>query len=174
MLLNLLEISVIVTAAIYFIWWQIRVRRRRTVAWNTLVANLGPNRGDIELANHLNWNKDLFAMPKEKWQSTNVAEGLWTMYENAGVMLDIANYAAFNSTLTDPELIAALRQDAFQLRVRVVVALSQCACDQMNESTYAIVSRATAYYADMVKRTAELAQANGRPLAPGFAASMSM
>jgi hypothetical protein len=172
MLLTLFEISVIITVAIYFMWWQIRVRRRRTVAWNTLVANLQPKGGDIELANHFNWNKDLFAMPKDKWQSTNFAEGLWTMYENAGVMLDIANYAAFNSTVTDPELIAALRHDAFQLRVRIVVALSKCACNQVNESTYAIVSRATAYYVDMVKRTAELAQANGTALAPGFAASM--
>jgi hypothetical protein len=174
MLLTFFEITAIITAAVCFLWWQIRVRRRRTAAWNTLVANLQPNRGDIELANHLNGNKDLFALPKEKWQSTNVAEGLWTMYENAGVMLDIANYAAFNSTSIDPETIAALRQDAFQLRVRVVVALSKCACNQMNESTSAIVSRATAYYADMVKRTAELARANGKTLAPAFAASMSM
>ena len=57
-------------------------------------------------------------------------------------------------------------------RTLLLIALSKCACNQVNESTYAIVARATAYYADMVKRTAELAQANGTALAPGFAASM--
>jgi hypothetical protein len=174
MLLTLFEMSVIVTVAIHFVWWQIRVRRRRTVAWKTLLVNLQPKRGDIELADNHHWNRDPFAMPEEKWRSTNVAEGLWTMYENAGVMLDIANYAAFNSTVTNPELITALRRDAFRIRVCVIVALSKYARSQVNESTCAIVSRATAYYADMVKRTAELAQANGTALAPGFAASMSM
>jgi hypothetical protein len=131
-----------------------------------------PKRADAEFGHHLNWSKDLFATPEERWRSINGAQGLWAMYENAGVMLDMANYAATNSTETDPELIAALRRDAFQIRVHVVVALSKYACNRVNESTDAVVSRAVAYYADMVKRTAELAQANGRALAPGFAASM--
>ena len=172
MLIILLETGFIVTGAIYLICSRVGFRRRRQRAWETLVTSLKPNRGDAELGHYLNWDKDLFVTPEEKWRGINGAQGLWAMFDNAGVMLEMANYAATNSTETDPELIAALRRDAFQIRVLVVVALSKCACGQVNESTCAIVSRATAYYVDMTKRTVELAQLNGRALAPGFVASM--
>jgi hypothetical protein len=172
MFIILLETGFIVTGAIYLICSGVGVRRRRRRAWETLVTSLQPNRGDAELSQYLNWDKDLFVTPEEKWRGINGAQGLWAMFENAGVMLEMANYAAINSTETDPELIAALRRDAIQVRILVVVALSKCACGQVNESTCAIVSRATAYYVDMTKRTVELAQLNGRALAPGFAASM--
>lgn len=172
MLLTLFENGAVVTVAIYLVCWRIGVRRRRAIAWETLVANLQRRRRNVELANILNSDKDLLATPEERWGGINDAQGLWAMYENAGVMLEMANYAATNNTENDPELIAALRRDAFQIRVCVVVALSKFACNKVNESTRAIVSRATAHYIDMVKRTAELAQTNGRALAPGFAASM--
>ena len=171
-MLVLVEIGVIVLGATYLAWWQIRLRQRRAVAWKTLVTHLQPKRANSEFGQHHNWNQELFVTPEEKWRAINGAQGLWAMYENAGVMLDIANYAASNSTEADPELIAALRRDAFQIRVSVAVALSKYACHQVNESTSAAVSRAAAYYADMVKRTVELAQANCTTLAPGFAASM--
>jgi hypothetical protein len=172
MILNLFEIGVFATVAIYLVCWQVGVRRRRRVAWETLVAHLQPKQADAEFGHHANLNIDLFATPEERWRTINGAQGLWAMFENAGVMLDMANYAAANNTEADPELIKALRRDACQIRVCVTVALSKYACNQLNEATCATVSRATAYYVDMVKRTGELAQANGRALAPGFAASM--
>jgi hypothetical protein len=172
MILTLFEIGAVATVAIYLVCWQVGVRGRRKVAWETLVAHLQPKRADAEFGHDANLNVDLFATPEERWRSINGAQGLWAMYENAGVMLDIANYAATNNTEADPELITALRRDVFQIRVCVMVALSKYACNQLNEATFATVSRATAYYVDMVKRTAELAQGNGRALAPGFVASM--
>jgi hypothetical protein len=172
MFIILFETGFIIFGATYLICSGVVVRRRRQRAWETLEANLQPNQGDADLSRYLNWDKDLLVSPEEKWQGVNGAQGLRAMFENAGAMLEMANYAAINSTETDSELITALRRDAIQVRVLVVLALSKSACGQVNESTCGIVSRATEYYIDMAKRTDELAQLNGRVLAPGFAASM--
>ena len=174
MLVIIFEIGVVVTAAIYIVCWRVGVRRRRAVAWEILEANLQPKRGDAEFARQLVLTKPLplLATPEENWRNMNGAQGLWSMYENAGVMLDIANYAATHNTEADPELISALRRDAFQVRVCVAFALSKYACNRVNEGTCETLSRARAYYADMVRRTAELAQENCAAPAPGFAASM--
>ena len=57
------------------------------------------------------------------------------MYEHAGVMLDMADYAARNSDSVDRELLAAFRNDAMQIRVCVLTALARYACSQINENT---------------------------------------
>ena len=72
----------------------------------------------------------------------------------------------------DRELLAAFRNDAMQIRVCVLTALARYACSQINENTCVSVSRATAIYADMVSRTAELLRMNGGALAPNFAGTM--
>jgi hypothetical protein len=37
--------------------------------------------------------------PKEKWQLIRGAHGLWAMYENACVVLEMADYSGFDSAL---------------------------------------------------------------------------
>ncbi len=91
------------------------------------------------------------------------------MYENARVMLEMADYAAANCATVDRELLADLRRDAMQIRVCVMVELSKHACVQVNENTSANIAQAAAIYADMVSRMADLMQANSGALAAGFA-----
>ena len=94
------------------------------------------------------------------------------MYENARVMLDMANYAAANSATIDSELLAELRRDAMQIRVCVMIELSRNACAQLSESTNENIARATAIHAGMVSRMADLLQANSGALVSGFAPTM--
>jgi hypothetical protein len=61
------------------------------------------------------WNGGLSVTPGEKWQFVRGAYGLWAMSENAGVMMEMANYAAHGSDAIDRELLATLRADAMQI-----------------------------------------------------------
>jgi hypothetical protein len=94
------------------------------------------------------------------------------MYENARVMLEMADYAARNSDSVDRELLATLRSDAMQIRVCVLTALAKYAFSQVNESICANVSRAASMYTEMAARTAELLQMNGGDMVPDFVPAM--
>jgi hypothetical protein len=165
---------------LYLDRWRVGVRRRNAQAWDTLAAQLRPNRDTSgELSLPFVWsdaqaggNAVQDATPEEQWQCIQGAQGLWAMYENARVMIDMADYATRNSGDVDRELLAALRNDAMQIRFYVLMALAKYACAQVNESTCVNVSRAAAMYAGLAARTAELLQAQGGQMVPNFVASM--
>lgn len=172
MILIVLEIAVVASVATYLIWWQIGVRRRRATAWELLAAHLAPKWPPSGSDLQHGWNPEVFATSDEKWLGIRGAQGLWAMYENAGVMLDMANYAVRQGRVVDRDVLAALRSDALQIRICVLIALSKYACSRVNESTCATVTRAAEFYADMVRQMTKLAQANSRPITPGFAPSI--
>jgi len=55
-----------------------------------------------------------------------------------------------------------------QIRVCVMIELSRHACTEINESTCGNIARASAVYADMVSRMADLLQTNSGALVAGF------
>jgi hypothetical protein len=118
------------------------------------------------------WHGNLDVTPEEKWQLVRGARGLWTMYENARVMLEMADYATRNSDSVDQQMLAALRSDAMQIRVCVLSALAKYAFSQVNESICVNVSRAAGMYTDMAARTVELLQVNGGNMVPNFVPAM--
>ena len=172
MILNFLEIGAITSLSIYLVGWRVGLSRRRAYAWNMLSAQLQPKQGDREFCNQSPWDEEQIATPEEMTRDLQGANGLWKMFENARVMLDMADFAARNSDSVDPELLAALRNDVTQIRVCVLAALAEQACSQVNEGASASVSRAASIYAGMVARTAEVLQVNVESLAPSFACTM--
>jgi hypothetical protein len=118
------------------------------------------------------WNGSMNVTPEEKWRLMRGAQGLWTIYENAGVMLEMADYTARNSNSVDLELLAAMRSDAMQIRVCVITALAKYALSHVNESICVNVTRAAGLYTEMTARTAELLRVNGRSMAPNFVPAM--
>ncbi|MDR3734050.1 MAG: hypothetical protein P4L10_00770, partial [Acidobacteriaceae bacterium] len=118
------------------------------------------------------WNGSLNVTAEEKWQLIRGVQGLWTMFENARVMLEMADYAARNGDKVDPELLASLRSDAMQIRVCVLSALVKYAFGQATERICVNVTRAASIYIEMATRTTELLAANGRQMAPNFVPAM--
>ena len=163
------EIGVILSLAMYFVIARVNFRRRQRCAWDRLVAQLQVKSLGPELSFQLYRSPDTPSTPLERWQARQGAFGLWSMYENARIMLDLANYASENSTAIDPELLANVRSDAMQIRVYVLLALSKYACSQVNESTCENVARATATYRSMEHKMVELMQASGELLVPQLA-----
>lgn len=168
----LVELGIILSMAMYFVIAQVSFRRRQRCAWDRLVAHLRVKSLGPELSFQLYRSPNLLATPQERWQAHQGAFGLWSMYENARIMLDLANYAAENSTAIDPELLANLRSDAMHIRVYVLLALSKYACSQVNDGTCENVARATMIYHSMEQRMLELMRAGGEVLAPQFAYQM--
>ena len=172
MILPLIQIVAIAGAASCIYGFRAGMRRRNAQSWDSLMARLRLDLSVSRLADRSVWNGDLNVTPEEKWTLIRGARGLWTMYENARVMLEMADYAACNSDSVDSELLAALRSDAMQIRVCVLAALAKYAFSQVNESITENVSRAASVYTEMAARTAEILQVNGREMVPNFVPAM--
>ena len=172
MILPLLQIAAIAVAAICLYGFRAGMRRRNAQSWDSLVARLRLDSSTRRLGDQSIWNGNLNVTPEEQWQLICGARGLWTMYENARVMLEMADYAARNSDSVDRELLATLRSDAMQIRVCVLTALAKYAFSQVNESISANVSHAASMYTEMAARTAELLQVSGNNMAPNFVPAM--
>jgi hypothetical protein len=158
--------------AVCFYSFRAGMRRRNAQSWDSIVAKLRLDSSTRRLGDQSVWNGDLNVTPEEKWQLIRGAQGLWTMYENASVMLEMADYAARNSDSVDVELLATLRSDAMQIRVCVLTALAKYAFSHVNEGIGANVSRAVSMYTEMAARTAELLQGNCGNMVPNLVPTM--
>jgi hypothetical protein len=94
------------------------------------------------------------------------------MYQNARVMLDLANFAARHSDSVDPMLLETLRSDAMQIRVCVLMALFQYAFSHASEGVRVNAFRAASMYTGMAARMTQLLQDHAAMALPDFVAAM--
>jgi len=172
----LIEFALAIGAAAFLGHQVASFRRRRKLAWEMLSAQLQPNCPAPELLRKLHLNEEgstpqVEGTPLKRWRSTQSA-GLWSMYSNAGVMLEIADFVDHKYKGVDREVLAALRNDAQQIRACALVEITKYAKSEMNEGTIANVARVAAVYADMWIRTTQLLEGNSAEVALGFANAM--
>lgn len=172
MVLAMLQVLAVAVIAICFHSVRASLRRRNAQSWESIVSRLRTDSSTRRLGDRSIWNGDLNLAPEEKWQLMRGAHGLWAMYENAGVMLEMADYAARNSDTVDRELLATLRSDAMQIRVCVLSALTKYAFSQVNEGISVNLSRAANMYTEMAERTTELLQGNVGSMVPNLVPTM--
>ena len=94
------------------------------------------------------------------------------MYENAQVMLEMADYAARNSDTVDRLLLETLRSDAMQIRVCVFMTLTQYALSKANEGIRINAFRTASTYARMAAQLTEFLQVSEPGMVPNFVAAM--
>ncbi len=99
-------------------------------------------------------------------------KGLWAMYQNARVMLEMADYAARNSADVDRLLVETLRSDAMHIRFCVLMALAQYAFSQASEGVRVNAFRAAQMYTGMAARMTQLLQDHAAMIVPDFVAAM--
>lgn len=172
MIFPLLQIVAIVLVALYFAKWRAGVRRRNTQSWNSLLAKLRPDWSARDLSDQFLWKEGLNATPEDTWTRMQGPHGLWVMYQNAKVMLEMADYAARNCETVDRVLIETLRSDAMQIRVCVLMALTQYAFSHASEGVRVNAFRAASMYTGMAARMTQLLQDNFATLVPDFVAAM--
>jgi hypothetical protein len=172
MILPFLQIVAIAAVAIYLGRWRVGVRRRNAQTWDSLLAQLRPDWSAREFSDHFLWKEGLSATPEDAWQRMEGPKGLWVMYQNARVMLQMADYADKNCEGVDRLLLETLRSDAMQIRLCVLMALAQYAFSQASEGVRINAFRAAAMYMDMAARMTRLLQANAAAVVPDFVAAM--
>jgi hypothetical protein len=101
------------------------------------------------LSDHFLLREGLNTTPDETWDRIHGVHGLRAMYQNAGVMLEMANFAAQNSDSINRELLAALRDNAIQIRKAALKALAQHAFSQAGESVRIDAFRVASMYTGM-------------------------
>jgi hypothetical protein len=172
MILPVLQIAAIAVLAVFLARWRAGLRRRNAQSWESLIARLQPDWSARELSDHFLSKEGLHTTPEETWERIQGARGLRAMYRNAGVMLEMADYAARSSDSVDPELLAALRSDATQIRLGVLTALAQYAFNHASEQVRMNGFQVTSMYTGMAARMAQLFQENAAVLVPDFVAAM--
>ena len=172
MMLTGLQIAAVLAIALYLLRWRKSVRRRNSQTWETLLARLRPEWSARELSDQFLWKEGLSATPEDAWQRMEGPRGLWVMYQNARVMLEMADYAAKHCEGVDRLLIETLHSDAMQIRVCVLMALSQYAFTQAGEGVRVNAYRAAAMYTGMAARMTQLLQSYAAAMVPDFVAAM--
>jgi len=172
MILLLLQVAVISGLGFYFLRWRSCVRRRNAQSWDSLLARLRPDWSARELSDQFLWKEGLNATPADAWQLMEGPKGLWVMYQNAQVMMEMADYAARNCETVDRLLLETLRSDAMQIRVCVFMALAQYGFSKASEGVRINAFRAATMYTGMAARMTHLLQENVPLLVPDFVAAM--
>ncbi len=169
MTLFVLPIAVIAIVALYLGHMRAAARRRNAQSWESLMAQLRLDWSARELSDGA---EGICTTPETAWQRMEGPKGLCVMYQNARVMLEMADYAARNSDSVDRNLLETLRSDAMHIRVYVAIALGQYAIRQLNESICVNAYRAASMYVEMSDRMTELLQVHAAGLVPDFSAAM--
>ena len=172
MVLILLQIAVIAAVVVFFVRWRAAARRRSAQSWDSLLARLRPEWSARELSDQFLWKEGLNATPEDAWRRMEGPKGLWVMFQNARVMMEIADFATKNSSDVDKVLLASLRSDAMQIQVCVLMGLAQYAFSQASEGVRVNAFRAASMYAGMAARLTQLLQEHAAVVLPDFVAAM--
>jgi hypothetical protein len=170
--LQIASLAPIAPIAIYFGYLRAKMHRRNRQSWESLIARLRPDWGGRELSDHFLWKEGLTASPDEIWEHMHGTRGLWTIFKNAGVMQEMAEFAVRNNPSIDPALIETLRNDAAQIRICAIKTISECAFSQASESIRIHAFHAASMYTGMTARMAQLIQDNADMAMPDFVAAM--
>jgi hypothetical protein len=172
MIVTVLQIAVVPAVALYLGRMRVNMHRRNTQSWESILGRLRSGWSARSLSDHYLWKEGLSIAPEEVWERLQGVRGLWAMYHNAGVMVEMADYAARNSLTIDQEMVVNLRNDAVQIRARVLKVLAQYAMEKASESVRMNAFQAASMYTGMAARMTEMLQVNAADMLPSFVAAM--
>lgn len=168
MKLALLQGVAYAVAVLYLSWTQARVRRQNRQTWKSLLARLRQDWSARELADLCFHDRAMKESPAEKWRRIRDAHGLWAMFQNAGVMLEMANYAARNTDQMDREVLAQLRTDATLVRWYTLSAIAAYAFGIVQDGVCMQALRAESIFLEMELHLAEVLQQCGPAIGGNF------
>jgi len=172
MILLLLQFVVFAAVVICLGRWRASMRRRKEASWDSLLSRLRLDWSAREFSDEFLWKEGVNATPADAWQRMEGPKGLWVMYQNAGVMLEMANFAARNDASVDREALEGLRSDAMQIRLLVLMALAQYGFTQASEGVRVNAYRTAEIYSCMAARLTALLQNHAAGILPDFVAAM--
>jgi hypothetical protein len=171
MILTMFQIAAVALIALYLAWWRLGAYRRKNQSWESMVARLQQGWNLKELSQHFPWKEGLNATPERTWNQIGGARGLWAMYRNAGIMLQMADFAARHAGV-DPVLLEILRSDSTHIRIGALKALVGYAIHQANENVRLSTFQVVSTYTGMAAHMTEFLQAHAEVALPSFVAAM--
>jgi hypothetical protein len=171
MILAVFQVAIVALIAFYLGWMRLRAHRRKHQSWETMLIRLHHGWNAGELSEHFPWKEGLSYSPDETWTRIRGARGLWAMYRNAGIMLELADFAA-RHTGCDPALLNTLRADAMQVRLGALKALIGYLFSQASDSVRISSFHVASMYTGMAAHMTEFLQNNAEVALPSFVAAM--
>ena len=169
MVLPLLQVLITALLVAYAGFWRRQQTKRRAKNWNDIISQLRDNDWGIEeITERYLYKSEIRATPKDVWQRIDGCKGLWAMYKNAPVLVQLADYAAEHGEGVDEELLEGLRSDAFQIRLCVMLALAQHMLSASSAGASVNAHRATATYSAMLFRLTAFIQEYSTSLFPSY------
>jgi hypothetical protein len=175
MILTILSIAVTAVPAAYAVYWRRAQTKRRNADWGSIVARFRSNSefGFAEISDRYLYSPGIQATPQDIWPRIHGADGLWAMFTNAGVLMELADYAAAHGGEAIPEmLIEELRSDALQLRLAVLVAIVRYGVSRSGVSASVNAHRAACAYGAMLAHITTLFQEHSALYFPRFLEAM--
>jgi hypothetical protein len=172
MILSLLQVAAVLALGWYLISWRKKACRRQEQSWESLLARLRSDWSARELSDQFLWKEGMSATAEDAWKRMDGPHGLWVIYQNARVMMEMAEYADRNGQHVDRLLLETLRSDAMQIRLCVLMALAQYAFSHASEGVRINAYRAAGLYTGMAARMTQLLQENAALILPDFVAAM--
>jgi hypothetical protein len=149
--------------------WRRAQARQKQRSWDEIVSALRANDwGIAEVSERYLYRAGIKATPADVWKRINGARGLWAMYCNAPLLVQLADYAAEHGTNPDEALLEGLRSDAFQIRLSVLLAMAKYAMSHSTAGASLNALRATTLYSEMLARLTMLFQENAGQLFPKY------
>jgi len=170
--LAVLQIGAVLLVVAYLGYLRVSMARRNKLSWESLIARLQKGWTGRQLSEHFLWKEGLSSTPEETWERIQGTRGLWVMFKNAGVMLQMADYAARHGESVDPELLRTLRSDAVQIRLSALITIAQCTISQASDNVRYSAFRTASMYTGMAARMTQLLEGSASVALPGFVAAM--
>ena len=138
------------------------------------MARLQPDWSGRELSVDFLSKEGLNATPEETWERMHGVRGIRAMYLNAGVMLEMVDYAARNIAVSsnDQVIFETLRWDAMQIRAESLKVLGRDAFNQASESVRSNAFHVATMYAGTAARMAQFLQVSAPEMLTDFVAAM--
>src|SRR5580692_11778640 len=160
MILPIISTASVTALISYAVYWRRNQAKRRAADWDSIVSRLRSNSefGFSEVSNRYLYSDEINATPEDIWQRIDGANGLWAMYTNAGVLMQLADYATEHGQDVPEQLLEELRSDALQIRMAVLMSLAKYGFSRSGVAASVNAHRAATAYSAMLAHITTLFQ----------------
>jgi hypothetical protein len=169
MILPLLQVILTALLVGYAGFWRRQQMKRRARTWDGIISQLHCNDWGIEeITERFLYKSEVQVTTKDVWQRIQGCKGLWAMYKNSPLLVQLADYAAEHGEGVDEAMLESLRSDAFQIRLSVLLALGQYVFSASSVGASVNAHRAVATYSAMLVRLTAFIQEYSTTLFPSY------
>jgi hypothetical protein len=174
MILTIISVFIPAVLIAYATYWRRSQTKRQGADWDSIVGRLRSNSefNFDEVAERYLYSEGIRATPSDIWSRIDGANGLWAMYTNAGVLMQLADYAAEHGQDVPEQLIEELRSDALQIRMAVLMSLAKYGFSRSGVAASVNAHRAATAYSAMLAHITTLFQEHSALYFPRFLEAM--